>query len=179
MEELAERCHSSPKLLTALNPGKAFDKPEEDILVPNVLTPPPPRAASIVVSASGPSVTVLDGEDRVIAYYPASVGSHHDPLPIGTAKILGRKRNPKFHYNPKLFWDAHPKDTKETIQPGPNNPVGLVWIELSVPHYGIHGTPEPGRIGRTQSHGCIRLTNWDALELADIVKPGTRAVLEK
>jgi lipoprotein-anchoring transpeptidase ErfK/SrfK len=109
--------------------------------------------------------------------YPSSSGSEHDPLPIGTWKIKGVSRNPKFHYNPKLFWDASPADSKLTIAPGPNNPVGVVWIDLTKPHYGIHGTPEPSEVGHTQSHGCIRLTNWDAMELAGMVAPGTPAIL--
>jgi lipoprotein-anchoring transpeptidase ErfK/SrfK len=106
------------------------------------------------------------------------VGSEHDPLPAGKWKILGKKVNPPFHYNPKLFWDADTTDEKATLAPGPNNPVGVVWISLSKEHYGIHGTPEPSSIGRTQSHGCIRLTNWDASELANMVKAGTPVVLQ-
>ncbi len=88
-------------------------------------------------------------------------------------------RNPEFHYNPNLFWDAKATDTKATIKPGPNNPVGLVWMDLSKEHYGIHGTPDPSLIGHTTSHGCIRLTNWDALELAAMVKRGTPALLRE
>jgi lipoprotein-anchoring transpeptidase ErfK/SrfK len=84
--------------------------------------------------------------------------------------------NPTFRYNPKLFWDADPTHSKAVIPAGPNNPVGLVWIDLSKEHYGIHGTPEPSVIGRAQSHGCVRMTNWDALKLAGLVKPGTRVV---
>jgi lipoprotein-anchoring transpeptidase ErfK/SrfK len=179
LEELAERCHASPQLLEMLNPGSRFDEAGQDILVPNVITPPPGRAGSVVVSASDSSVTVLDPDGHIIAYYPATVGSEHDPLPLGEWKIQGRAKYPEFHYNPKLFWDASSKDTKAVIPPGPNNPVGSVWIDLSKEHYGIHGTPEPGRIGHSQSHGCIRLTNWDALELADSVEPGTPAILKQ
>ena len=80
---------------------------------------------------------------------------------------------PEFHYNPELFWDANPQHSKATIKPGPNNPVGVVWIDLNLEHYGLHGTPEPSRIGYTQSHGCVRLTNWDAARVASIVQPGT------
>jgi lipoprotein-anchoring transpeptidase ErfK/SrfK len=82
-------------------------------------------------------------------------------------------RNPVFRYNPDLFWDADPAHSKATIPAGPNGPVGVVWIDLSKEHYGIHGSPEPGRIGYSQSHGCVRLTNWDATRLADLVKKGT------
>jgi lipoprotein-anchoring transpeptidase ErfK/SrfK len=89
------------------------------------------------------------------------------------------QRNPRFHYKPDLFWDADPSHAKATLAPGPNSPVGVVWIDLSKEHYGIHGTAEPGQIGNTQSHGCIRLTNWDALELAELVGPGTPALLQE
>jgi lipoprotein-anchoring transpeptidase ErfK/SrfK len=88
-------------------------------------------------------------------------------------------RNPSFNYNPDLFWDADPSHAKARIPAGPNNPVGLVWVDLSKEHYGIHGTPEPAAIGRTQSHGCVRLTNWDALRLAGLVKPGTRVIFSE
>jgi lipoprotein-anchoring transpeptidase ErfK/SrfK len=105
-----------------------------------------------------------------------TTGSEHDPLPIGTWKVTGVQHDPKFHYNPELFWDADASDAKTTIAPGPNNPVGVVWIDISRPHYGLHGTPEPATIGKVTSHGCVRLTNWDALKLAGIVRPGTRVV---
>ena len=94
-------------------------------------------------------------------------------------KVKGVAARPTFHYNPDLFWDADPGHSKAKIPPGPNNPVGVVWIGLSKEHYGIHGTPEPGTIGHTQSHGCIRLTNWDATELASMVKPGLKVVLQE
>jgi len=106
-----------------------------------------------------------------------TTGSEHDPLPIGEWKITETLRNPPFHYNPDLFWDAKATDEKATVPPGPRNPVGLVWIALSKENYGIHGTPAPAMIGYSQSHGCIRLTNWDALELARMVRPGTPASL--
>jgi lipoprotein-anchoring transpeptidase ErfK/SrfK len=131
------------------------------------------------VDASEKSVTAVDGDGSVIAHYPATIGSKHDPLPVGKWKITRVHRNPAFHYNPALFWDADPSHAKAKIAPGPNNPVGVVWIDLSKEHYGIHGTPEPGKIGHTQSHGCIRLTNWDAMELAQLVQPETPAVLQE
>jgi lipoprotein-anchoring transpeptidase ErfK/SrfK len=115
----------------------------------------------------------------LLAQYPATMGSERDPLPIGNWKITGVQQNPVFHYNPAFFWDAKPKDEKAEIAAGPNNPVGAVWIALSKEHYGIHGTPEPSKIGHTESHGCIRLTNWDAEELSHMVKPGTPAILEE
>jgi len=173
LEALAERFHSNPALLTSLNKGKDLTKAGEEIMVPNVLTNFVAKAASIVVSKSESTVTALDANGNILAQYPASTGSEHDPLPIGEWKVTGVSKNPPFFYNPALFWDAKPDDTKAKLPPGPNNPVGTVWIDLTKEHYGIHGTPEPSRIGYTQSHGCIRLTNWDALELAGMVTPKT------
>lgn len=177
-EMFAERFRISPQALRQLNKGKNPEKPGEVLTVPNVTDISAPGGAALVeVSQSRLQVVAKDREGKVLAVYPASIGSEHDPLPIGQWKINGVARNPVFHYNPKLFWDAHPTDTAARIPSGPNNPVGVVWIDLSKEHYGIHGTPEPSGIGRQQSHGCIRLTNWDAMELAAMVKPGTPAKL--
>jgi lipoprotein-anchoring transpeptidase ErfK/SrfK len=156
-------------------PGRAG----EEIIVPNVESPAAlPKAAKVIVDKSDSAITLLDSSGKTIAHFPATIGSEHDPLPLGTWKIQGVARNPVFHYNPQLFWDANPKHGKAKIAPGPNNPVGIVWIDLSKPHYGIHGTPEPSKIGKTQSHGCIRMTNWDAEALAQTVSPGLVAVLQ-
>ena len=179
LEAIGEEFHSSPKLLRKLNPTATFEQAGEQLLVPNVKLPPPGKASTVLVSKSTRSVTALDAQGRTLAWYPATIGSSHDPLPLGHWKINGVSRNPPFHYNPDLFWDARPKDEKARIPPGPNNPVGVVWIDLSKEHYGIHGTPEPSEIGKTQSHGCIRLTNWDAWELASMVSPGTPAILQE
>ena len=176
---LAEKFHSSPKLLQALNPGKYFAQAGQQILVPNVITMPPGKAASVVVSKSDSSVTAYDANDKLLAYDRATIGSKHDPLPIGDWKILGVARHPVFHYNAGLFWNAHDPTEKAEIAPGPRNPVGIVWIDLSKEHYGIHGTPDPSAIGHTLSHGCIRLTNWDAWELAEMVKAGIPVRLEE
>lgn len=178
LEGIAERYHSSPELLKKLNPGASFERAGEEIVVPSVASPAPPKAASIVVSKSQSAVVALDAAGKVLSRYPATIGSVHDPLPIGRWKVLGVSRNPLFHYNPDLFWDAKATDEKTRIAPGPNNPVGVAWIDLSKEHYGIHGTPEPSQIGKTHSHGCIRLTNWDVTELAAMVSPGTPAILE-
>lgn len=179
-EALGERFHASPGLLRKLNPGKDFAQAGAQIMVPNTAAARAlPKAASIVVDRSDGTLSLLDADGRVLAQMPATTGSEHDPLPVGQWKVNGVARNPPFHYNPKLFWDARPGDSKATIPPGPNNPVGVVWIDLSIDHYGIHGTPEPGKIGKTQSHGCIRLTNWDAARVADAVGPGTPVVLQE
>jgi len=179
-EALGERFHASPALLRQLNPGKDLGRAGQQIVVPHIeSTAPLPKAAKIIVDRSDSSITALDASGKTIAHFPASTGSEHDPLPIGTWKVTGVAKSPVFHYNPKLFWDANPQHTKARIPAGPNNPVGVVWIDLSKDHYGIHGTPEPSKIGKTQSHGCIRMTNWDAAELAKIVAPGTPAILQE
>lgn len=179
LEKLAEMFHASPSLLQKLNPGKSFDKAGETILVPGVTRGPLPKAATVRVDKSDASVSVIDEKGKVLARYPATMGSQHDPLPIGEWKVNGVGKNPVFQYNPDLFWDADETHSKAKLPAGPNNPVGLVWIDLSKEHYGIHGTPEPSTIGKTQSHGCIRLTNWDALALADAIAPGTPAILQE
>jgi lipoprotein-anchoring transpeptidase ErfK/SrfK len=132
-----------------------------------------------MLSKSSGALTVRDASDRVVFYAPVTTGSDNDPLPIGEWKVTGVQYNPAFNYNPDLFWDADPSHAKARLAPGPNNPVGVVWIDLSKEHYGIHGTPEPSSIGKSESHGCVRMTNWDALELARLVKPGTRVVFTK
>jgi lipoprotein-anchoring transpeptidase ErfK/SrfK len=178
-EELGEKFHVAPAVLKALNPGADLAKAGTELTVPNVMTMPPGQAARVEVSKSESSVRAYDAEGKLLAFYVATIGSEHDPLPVGDWKIRGVGRNPVFHYNPDLFWDAKATDEKATIKPGPNNPVGVVWIDLSKDHYGIHGTPEPSRIGHTTSHGCIRLTNWDASQLASMVKPGVPAILKE
>lgn len=178
LEALGERFHASPGLLQALNPSATFAAGEQ-IQVPNVARAPLQGAAKVVVDASDRAVLVQDAAGKVIARYPATMGSEHDPLPVGEWKINGKADAPPFFYNPDLFWDADESHGKAKIAPGPNNPVGLVWIDLSKPHYGIHGTPRPENVGKTQSHGCIRLTNWDAVELGSMVKAGMPAVLQE
>jgi lipoprotein-anchoring transpeptidase ErfK/SrfK len=139
--------------------------------------PPSPRDLRIEVSAADKSLTVRDAEDRVLFFAPVTVGGPHDPLPVGTWKVTAVYDRPIFRYNPDLFWDANPAHAKATIPPGPNNPVGLVWIGIDKENFGLHGTPEPSQIGRTQSHGCVRMTNWDALTVAGLVRQGTAVVL--
>jgi len=202
LEKLAEMFHTTPEILVELNPGGGAIKPGAEFVFPNALPASRdypadikpewrqtlndlnveakvPEADHIVVDKSDKVLRVLDKDDRLVAQFSATMGSQHDPLPLGTWKIYGADTNPKFHYNPDLFWDAKKGDEKAMLPPGPNGPVGVVWLDLSKEHYGIHGTPEPQLIGRTQSHGCIRLTNWDAARLALMVKPGTKAVFQE
>lgn len=179
LEALGERFHAAPALLQRLNPGVEFAAGQR-IVVPNVRDAAPLAAPDrVVVSKSDSVVRLVDAEGTVFAQFPASTGSEHDPLPIGDWTIEGVATDPTFHYNPALFWDADPAHAKAVLAPGPNNPVGTVWIDLSKPHYGIHGTPEPANIGKTQSHGCIRMTNWSARRVAEVVRPGMTAVLEE
>jgi lipoprotein-anchoring transpeptidase ErfK/SrfK len=193
LEALGERFHSSPNLLKQLNPTAKFAAGEE-IKVPGVTatlqpvgpprgrqsdavsTPENPAATTVTVHKSSSDLVVTDGAGKVLMYAPVTTGSEHDPLPIGNWKVTGVQHDPKFHYNPALFWDAEPGHSKATIPPGPNNPVGVVWVDITRPHYGLHGTPEPATVGKTTSHGCVRLTNWDAQKLATLVRPGTVVV---
>jgi lipoprotein-anchoring transpeptidase ErfK/SrfK len=179
-EELGEKFHCAPALLERLNPGARFTA-GENIKVPNVLRPEekertPAGVLKVVVSKKTSSLKVYDGRGRILFYAPVTSGSEHDPLPLGRWKVTGVQRNPTFNYNPELFWDADPSDAKAKIAAGPNNPVGIVWIDINKPHYGMHGTPEPGRIGNAESHGCVRMTNWDASKLANFVTKGMRVV---
>jgi len=178
-EALGEKFHLSPTLLQKLNAGQSVGRAGATLMVPNVATPPLPKAARVIVEKGESAVQLVDETGKVYAQYPATLGSEHDPLPIGEWKVEGVQHNPPFHYNPDLFWDAKRSDEKATLKPGPNNPVGVVWIDLSKEHYGIHGTPEPSKIGKTESHGCIRLTNWSAQEVANAVGPGTPVTLRE
>ena len=185
-EALAEKFHAAPGLLRALNPRRSFGE-GQSIRVPNVAVedtddPARPRRAPagtrVAVSRETRSLTVTDAHGRVILHAPVSVGTRRDPLPLGHWKVTNVARNPVFNYNPDLFWDARPEHAKARIQPGPNNPVGVVWIGTSREHYGLHGTPAPGRVGHMQTHGCVTMTNWDALRLAALVQPGTPVVFQ-
>lgn len=180
IELLGEKVHAAPTLLRHLNPSASFVA-GETIRVPNVGGAPPSAEAvdRVVVSRRQSGLTVLAKDGHVVFFAPVTSGSAHDPLPLGDWTVRGVVHNPPFHYNPALFWDADPGDTKTTIPPGPNGPVGTVWIDLSKPHYGIHGTAEPGEVGHVASHGCVRLTNWDAEIVASLVKTGTRVVFER
>jgi lipoprotein-anchoring transpeptidase ErfK/SrfK len=183
LERLSERFHAAPGLLQRLNPDAQFVAGEE-IAVPAV-TPfdervkpvRDPLAARAVVEASREGwLRVLRADGLPAFFAPITSGSVHDPLPAGAWRVTGMRWMPPFHYNPDLFWDADPAHSTAIVKPGPNNPVGVVWIDIDVEHYGLHGTPEPSLVGHTQSHGCVRLTNWDAARLASLVGPGTRVV---
>jgi lipoprotein-anchoring transpeptidase ErfK/SrfK len=171
-EALAERFHMDENYLKALNPGINFNRPGSVIKVANfgrlVSTP----VARIVADKSKKQVRAYDAAGRLVAAYPATIGSADTPSPSGTHAVTRVAFNPNYTYNPKINFKQGQNDKVLTIPPGPNGPVGSVWIALDKPTYGIHGTPEPQKIGKTASHGCVRLTNWDATELAKLVKPG-------
>ncbi|MEO6216740.1 MAG: L,D-transpeptidase [Sphingomonas sp.] len=202
MEKLAEMFHTTPQVLLALNSPQTRLAPGSLVVFPNALPTSrdydpklpaawrktlselnidavQPQGVKIVVDKSDQVLRVLDADDRLVAQFQATMGSEHDPLPTGTWKIQGATYNPTFNYNPDLFWDAKSSAKAAKLPAGPNGPVGVVWLDLNIPHYGIHGTPEPSTIGRAESHGCIRLTNWDAARLAMMVKPGTPAIFQE
>jgi lipoprotein-anchoring transpeptidase ErfK/SrfK len=189
LEMLAERFHAQPALLTHLNQGTPIAA-GQTITVPNVepFYPPAPGnaptptlaagAARVRVSEATRTVRVEQADGSMVFQAPVTFGSEQDPLPKGELGITGTAVLPVFHYNPELFWDADPSHAKAKLAPGPNNPVGVVWIDLDKEHLGFHGTPEPSTIGRAQSHGCLRLTNWDAMRLAGLVGRGARVILQ-
>jgi lipoprotein-anchoring transpeptidase ErfK/SrfK len=179
LEGLAEKFHVKPALLGLLNKGKDLSTPGAEIQVPNVGDAATPKSAKIAVSKSRHILEAFNPAGHVIAAYPVTSGSQHDPLPIGSWKVTDITPHPAFYYNPDLFWNSPEADAKAKIQPGPNNPAGVVWIGISKEHYGIHGTPEPSLVGHAESHGCVRLTNWDAAELAKMVSVGTPVIFKE
>ena len=173
-ELLAEKFHIDPALLTRLNPKASFDAAGTKIMVPNVAKKPSQaKVAKVVVDKSARTVRALDGDGKLISFYPASVGSEERPAPSGTLPIRSVAENPTYTYRPKLKFKGVKATKPFTIAPGPNNPVGNTWIDLG-DGFGIHGTPEPQNISKTESHGCVRLTNWDAEALGKMVHRGIK-----
>jgi lipoprotein-anchoring transpeptidase ErfK/SrfK len=227
-ERLAERFHTTPDVLHALNPGgrpaqasgasppapaptvspSASDEAAQPafragqlVRVPNAgvetiragsddkpdwiatlaslgVDATQPDAARIVVDKSDGWLKAYDAGGKLLAMFTVTTGSSHDPLPLGDWGITVVDRNPPFRFDPDLFWDVADSKAEQMLPPGPNGPVGVVWIDLTKEHYGIHGTPAPESIGRTQSHGCVRLTNWDAARLAGMVDGSTEVVFQ-
>ena len=138
-----------------------------------------PAVTKVLVDESERWLKAYDKDDRLVAMFTVTTGSQNDPLPIGNWEVNGVAYNPPFAYDPELFWDVPDSEEAQQLPPGPNGPVGVVWIDLTKEHYGIHGTPAPETIGRAQSHGCVRLTNWDAARLAQMVSSGTKVVFQK
>jgi len=171
-EMFAERFHMDVKLLTALNPGVDLRQPGNTIIVAGIegqaVTG---KIARIEADKARRQVRAYDVQNRLVVAYPATIGSADNPSPSGDHIVNAIAPNPVYYYNPDNFVQGENR-TKLELPPGPNNPVGTMWIDLSEPSYGIHGTPEPSKIDKTGSHGCIRLTNWDAEELATLVEQG-------
>jgi len=173
LELVAETFHADPNLLRALNPGVDFRRAGTGIVVPNVAgRKPEGPAAALAVDKKSQSVRVYDKAGRLLAFYPATVGSREFPSPAGDLKVTGVAPRPQFTHSGRLdYSDLKPGQVLK-VAPGPNNPVGVVWIGLNKRGYGIHGSAQPSRVSKAESHGCVRLTNWDAKELAAMVKPG-------
>jgi lipoprotein-anchoring transpeptidase ErfK/SrfK len=178
-ELLAEKFHMSQDLLRKLNPGASFDKEGQEIVVANVEHESlSGKISRVEVDPNRQRVKAYEG-DKVVAIYPATVGSEDRPTPKGEFKVTKITENPVYHYDPALHFRGVHVNEKLNLPPGPNNPVGAVWIDLSAAGYGIHGTPDPDKISKSASHGCIRLTNWDALELAKHLSKGTPVSIEE
>jgi len=200
LEKLAEKFHTTPAAIVALNDPQTELVAGAVLRLPNVLpiardyggmkseaaqmlsdlnvSSDLPKADKIVVDKSDGVLRLYGKDDKLIGQFPATMGSSNDPLPLGTWKALTVAYNPPFHYQPDLFWDVADDKAEQRLPPGPNGPVGVVWIDLSKEHYGIHGTSAPETIQRAQSHGCVRLTNWDAAKVARMVTDGMAVVFQ-
>ena len=171
-EMLAEKFHMDEAYLKEINPGVDFTIPGTLIKVVDTGIAKTGKVAKILADKGRKQLLAYDESGTLIAAYPASIGSADTPSPSGLVSVERIALNPGYTYNPKINFQQGTNNKVLTLQPGPNGPVGTVWIALSKPTYGIHGTPEPSKIGKTQSHGCIRLTNWDATELAKMASAG-------
>ncbi len=172
-EALAERFHMDVDFLAALNPGIAFTE-GQTITVAQPAADLSTDVARITVDKQSQRLTAFDDTGAVVASYPVSVGSTQTPSPSGVVEVRAKAVEPGYTYNPDVNFQQGDNAEKLTLPPGPNSPVGLVWIDLSKPTYGIHGTPDPAELFSEASHGCVRMTNWDALELARMVRAGTK-----
>jgi lipoprotein-anchoring transpeptidase ErfK/SrfK len=173
-EKLAEKFHMSEELLQLLNPGKRFDAAGDRIVVANIdQRESVEKAARIEVDKTAQVLRVFGRDQKLQATYPATVGSEEKPAPSGRLTVTGISKNPTYRYDPKFAFKGVRATKPFTINPGPNSPVGVVWIGLSSEGYGIHGTPDPSKVGKSESHGCVRLTNWDALRVANAMRKGT------
>jgi lipoprotein-anchoring transpeptidase ErfK/SrfK len=181
LEMLSERFHVSKRLLADLNPKVDLDKlrPGSTLIVPNVeldgaaLPQDTAIIARVIISKKHFWTHAVDEDGRIIYHFPSTLGAGYDPSPTGDYRVTYVSRDPSFRYQPKLFAEVPDSEPEARLPAGPNSPVGLVWMSLSKPHYGIHGTSSPETIGYANSHGCVRLTNWDALRLSDLVDIGT------
>lgn len=174
---LAEKFHCSRALLRQLNPKRDLDRlvAGDVIVVPAVSQrPPAPRGELLHVDLNDKVIRVLNRQQQIVGLFHCSIAAKKAKRPSGEAAVVGITPNPTYTFDPKMWPEVKNVTRKLLIPPGPRNPVGLCWIGLNLPGYGIHGTPHPELIGKTGSHGCFRLTNWDALRLAQMVRVGTR-----
>lgn len=183
LEALAEKFHSSPRLLKQLNPGVDLTKVAAgtSLTVPNVADSSGNATGSVaklIISKTGFWTNAVDSSGRVLYHFPSTLGAGYDPSPTGDFHVTGIAHNPAFHYQPTLFAEVPDNKPTARLPAGPNSPVGTVWMGLSKPHYGIHGTSDPETIGYASSHGCVRLTNWDAERLSKLVRPGVPVVFQ-
>ncbi|MEO5590852.1 MAG: L,D-transpeptidase [Gemmatimonadaceae bacterium] len=180
-EAIAEQFHTSPKLLGQLNPHVNIEKMRAgtELLIPDVADENVSSSmdtvivAKLIISKTGFWTHAVGSDGMILAHFPSTLGAGYDPSPTGAFSVTYVSRDPGFHYQPKLFAEVPNSRPEARLPPGPNSPVGRVWMSLSKPHYGIHGTSSPETIGYASSHGCVRLTNWDALQLSDLVESGT------
>ncbi|HOA74862.1 MAG TPA: L,D-transpeptidase family protein [Phycisphaerae bacterium] len=174
---LAEKFHCAKHLLNTLNPGVNINalRPGQKVIVPIIPEPADlPSVDRLEINLTEKIIRAIDSQDRLVALFHCSIAADKSKLPKGSARVEVIVRNPDYSFDPAKWPEVKEKiTTKLRIPPGPRNPVGRCWIGLSLPGYGIHGTPNPELIGKTGSHGCFRLTNWDALRLGRIVRPGT------
>jgi lipoprotein-anchoring transpeptidase ErfK/SrfK len=200
LEKVAEKFHTTPATIIALNDPRMALQAGTVLRLPNVLpasrsyegakpdiaqllsdlnvSGEQPKAERVVVDKSEKAVKVYGAGDKLIAQFPATLGSDKDPLPLGTWKINSVAYNPPFHYQPQLFWDVKDDEPEQMLPPGPNGPVGVVWIDLNRENIGIHGTNSPETIKRAESHGCVRMTNWDVARLTRMVQDGMTVVFQ-
>jgi len=200
LEKIAEKFHTTPETIIALNSPDTPLGAGTVLRLPNVLPSSrdygdvkpeiaqllsdlnvdarQPKAARVVVDKSDKVVHVYGENGRMVAQFPATMGSDKDPLPLGNWKVNSVAFNPPFKYQPQLFWDVKDDEPEQLLPPGPNGPVGVVWIDLNREHIGIHGTNSPETIKRAESHGCVRLTNWDAARLTQMIEDGLPVVFQ-
>ncbi|MGH8020782.1 MAG: L,D-transpeptidase family protein [Opitutaceae bacterium] len=184
LEMVAERHWANPKLIRRLNPKIEWDRLTigTEILVPNVSRGQPrTRPTRIVIHLTDKVLELFDAESRLLAHFPCSIARRVDKRPVGDLEVVVTAPDPNYTFDPETFPDSPEAQSigrKLILQPGPNNPVGVAWISLSLPGYGIHGSPEPEQIGRTESSGCFRLANWNASYLLPLVYPGMPVAVE-
>jgi lipoprotein-anchoring transpeptidase ErfK/SrfK len=200
LEKIAEKFHTTPATIVALNDPRQVLKAGTVLRLPNVLPSSrsyagaepevaqllsdlnvdarQPKGERVVVDKSDKLVRVFGPDDRLVAQFPATLGSDRDPLPLGEWKVNAIAFNPPFKYQPKLFWDVPDDEEEQLLPPGPNGPVGIVWIDLNRENIGLHGTNAPETIKRAESHGCVRMTNWDAARLTQMIGNGTEVIFQ-